>query len=173
MTTDQKDEAAAKTSTAIIEKRENNVLFAVVVLGCAIIAPLALYALFASGALIDITNKAQEAAAQEVRATPFPFPVRTTLARCAETRGGERYLIQAGLYPPSVREAFFGIDPDVATNAIAAVADAMLSECAERFVLDGGTVDDMLFRAELLGDYLTDEFRGESLALALNNRADD
>jgi hypothetical protein len=171
MTTDQKDEATAKAEVTRLERQATT--FSVSALFIAIFS-FALFKGFDSSARHGIIEKAKGTATQEAHSLPAPFPVRAAMVRCVEKQPGwgvRSFTTQAG-YSPGLWGVFFGIDPDVTADTVTAAADAMLAECSERFVLEGGTVDEMLARAELLGDYLSDGFRGESLALALN-RADD
>jgi len=115
-----------------------------------------------------VANVAHATAIQHARAIPAPAPVQVALARCLEGANVERWAREADL---SLRPGNLFSGPDASLSAT--MADSMLSECSERFVLDGGTVAEMLVRAEMLDEFLSDEFRDNSLALALRKTPDE
>jgi hypothetical protein len=107
-------------------------------------------------------HQARSAAAERALAISAPIPAQVSMRRCSERISlGARHAERAG-YSPRAREAFFGVDP----SAVDAIADVILTECAESFVLEGGAVDEMLVRAEMLAPYLSDEFQVEDRALS-------
>jgi hypothetical protein len=118
------------------------------------------FAFFAERGALD---QGAELAADRTESIPAPFVVQTSLKRCVNgRRWSSPHRVQAG-YSPRARDAFFGIDPRVIDD----VADVILGECAESFVLKGASIDEMLLRAEMLEPHLSDGFRKGALAAAI------
>jgi hypothetical protein len=117
-----------------------------------------------SHAIVKSVGEAKTLAADRVHSIPAPDPHLASMIECTESGLWEERFTDVGRYRTAYNHmAFAG-----KTQSIEHLADMLISECAQTFVLSGGTTDEMLVRAELFEEYLPEDFRGSGLALALS-----
>jgi hypothetical protein len=112
-------------------------------------------------------DEARAAAAAQARSASAPVPLRAFLADCSQEGSKQLRRAEEIGYWPWPWEVFSPADP----GAVDALSRLVLAECAERFVLEGDTLDEMLTRADLASPFLSDRFQ-DSVAVGMRDRAE-